>query len=158
MQVLDLSTSVGSILPIPMIACIASAVDAVDLSSCSVLVYAHNATADSLVVGLSLSFKAVVDPSCTLARVFSGLCSACTAAAATAGMCPPGTHAFIFDMGLPVGEESSTMLGMVFHVGAALLSAEVLIQFEVIWDSGGVGATASKAQEALQSMLEASKV
>jgi hypothetical protein len=47
---------------------------------------------------------------------------------------------------------------MVFHVGAALLSAEVLIQFEVIWDSGGVGATASKVQEALQSMLEASKV
>jgi hypothetical protein len=157
-QVLDLSLSVGSIMPIPITACIASTVHAVNLSSCSVLVYDNNSTGYPLVDGSSLSFKTAVDPSCTLARVYSGLCSACTAAAAAQGTCPPGTHTFIFDMGLPVGLENTTMLGLVFHFGAAVLSAEVMIQFEVISDSRGLAGVASKAQETLQSMLVDSKV
>jgi hypothetical protein len=151
-----LSLAVGTALPVPMRACMASAVHAVDLSSCSILVYGHNATGDS--VGLSLTFKAVVDPTCTLDRVYAGLCSACTAAAATAGTCPPGTHAFIFDMRLPGGITSGTMFGMVFHVGSSLLSAEVTIQFEVISDKRGITDPASKASEALHSMLVSSQV
>jgi hypothetical protein len=158
MQVLDLSLSVGSVLPVPMTACIASAVDAGDLSSCSVLVYDNNAANHFLTAGSSLSFKAAVHPSCNLERVYAGLCSACTAAAASAGTCPPGTHAFILDIDGPVGLEPSTMLGMVFHVGASLLSAEVLIQFEVDTDTRGDNGTAAKARKTLQSMLEASKV
>jgi hypothetical protein len=158
MQVLDLSSSVGSILPVPITACMATTVDTVDPSSCSVLVYDHNSTVHSLAADTSLNFKSLVDPSCTLARVYLGFCSACTAAFATAGKCPPGAHAFILDMGLPVGLENSTMLRMLFHVGSSLLSAEVMIQFNVISDSRGLAVAASTALKTLQSMLMASKV
>jgi hypothetical protein len=129
MQVLDLS--VGSMFPIPLTACMVSTGDAADLSSCSVLVDYNSSTGNSLAAGSSLGFKAFVDESCTGARVYSGLCSACTAAAATAGTCPPGKHTFILDVGEPVGVESSTILGMVFHVGSSLLSAGVVIKFEL---------------------------
>jgi hypothetical protein len=155
MQVLDLSLSVGSALPVAMAACMASAVD---LSSCSVVVSGHNATDDTFGDGMSLSFRAAVDPECTLARVYAGLCSACTAAAAAAGTCPPGTHAFIFDMGLPGSIGNGTLLGMVFHVGSSLLSAQVTIQFEVVSDLRGLTGAASKTNETLQSMFVSSKV
>jgi hypothetical protein len=156
--VLDLSLSVGSALPVPMTACTVSAVDAVDLSSCSVVVHDKNTAGHSIAAGSSLSFKAVVDSSCTLARVYSGLCSACTAAAATAGTCPPGRHAFMLDIEGPAVLETSTSLSMVFHVGALLLSAEVMIQFEVMTDSRGRDGAASRAHETLKSMFAASKV
>jgi hypothetical protein len=158
MQVLDLSASVGCLLPVPMTACMVSDVNAVDLSSCSVLVYDNESTDDSLVAGTKLRFKAVVDPSCTLARVYSGLCSACTAAAATAGMCPPGTHAFILDIGGRFDLNGSTMLRMLFHVGSSLLSAEVMVEFKLISDSRGLAGAASRALETLHSMLVTSKV
>jgi hypothetical protein len=153
--VLDLSLSVGSALPVPMTACMASAVD---LSSCSVAVYGHNATDDTFGVDTSLTFRAAVDLACTLARVYARLCSACTAAAATAGTCPPGTHTFILDLGLPGGKTKGSMLRMVFHVGSSLLSAKVTIQFEVISDSRGLAGAASSASEALKSMLVSSQV
>jgi hypothetical protein len=152
---LELSLAVSRDLPVPMTACMASALD---LSTCSVIVSGHNSTRDSFGAGLSLTFKAAVDPTCTLARVYVGLCSACTAAAATAGTCPPGEHTFILDMGLPGGVQNGTMLGMVFHVGSSLLSAEVNIQFEVISDWKGPIVTASKSSETLQTMLVSSKV
>jgi hypothetical protein len=155
--VLDLSLSVGSALPVPMTACMVSAVDAVDLSSCSVVMYDKNTAGHSIAAGSSLRFKAAVDPSCTPARVHSRLCSACTAAAATAGKCPPGAHIFILDIEGPAGFEASTLLSMVFRVGASLLSAEVMIKFEVLPDSRGLDGAASRAHESLKSLFAASK-
>jgi hypothetical protein len=141
-----------------MKACDASVAGGVDLPACSVLVYGNNAIEPPLGVDSSLSFKAAVDPACTLDRVYSGLCSACTAAAATAGMCPPGTHTFVLDMGLPGGRTTDTILAMVFHVGSHLLSAEVMIQFEVISSSRDIAGAGSNTSETLQHMLVASKV
>jgi hypothetical protein len=158
MQVLELSLSVASFLPITMTACVASAMDAVDLSSCSVLVHDHNVTGESLAAGSSLAFKAAVDHSCTCARVLSGLCSACTAAAATALMCPSGRHILSLDMRLPGGIRSGTMLGMVLHLGSSLLCAEVTIQFEEISDLRGLTGAAAKASDTLKSMLVSSQV
>jgi hypothetical protein len=156
--VLDVITSVGRVLPVPITACRASALGAVGLSDCSVLVHDNNSTGGSVGAGSSFSFKAAVDPTCTLARVHSGLCSACTAAAATAGTCPPGTHTFIFHMSLPGGITTSNILAIVVHVGSCLLSAEVMLQFEVISDSRGLTGVASTAREVLQFMLVSSKV
>jgi hypothetical protein len=158
MQVLDVASSVGSALPVPMTACMASAMGKVDLASCSVIVYDQNDTRISSEAAFSLSFKAAVDPTCTPARVYSGLCSACTASAATAGMCPLGTHTFIFDIGVPGHLWNGTVLAMAFHVGSSLLSAKVLIQFAVISDSGSLAGEVSNASEALQAMLVSSKV
>jgi hypothetical protein len=156
MQVLDVSSSVGSALPVPITACMASDMGKADLTSCSVIVHDHNAAGSSSGVAFSLSFKAAVDPTCTPARVYSGLCSACTAAAATAETCPPGTHTFIFDMEVPGSLRNSNVLALAFHVGSSLLSAEVMIQFAVISDSRGLAV--SNASEALQTMLVSSKV
>jgi hypothetical protein len=61
-------------------------------------------------------------------------------------------------MGLPVGVQNGTMLGMVLHVGSSLLSAEVTIQFEVTSDWKGLTVAASMASENLQSMLVSSQV
>jgi hypothetical protein len=158
MQVLDVSFSVGSALPVPLTACITSAVGGVDLSACSVLVHDQNAAGGSFVDDWSPTWKAVVDPTCTLDRVYSGLCAACTAAAAMAGRCPPGTHTFMLDMKLPGGLEQDTTLAMVFRVGSPLLSAEVMIQFELISDARDLPGNISEASEALQSMLLSSKV
>jgi hypothetical protein len=156
--VLDVSVSAGSALPVPLTACMTSAMGDVDRSACSVLVHDHNTVGGSLGDDLSLSWKAAVDPTCTLDRVFSGLCAACTAAAAMEGRCPPGKHIFILDMELPGGLEPDSTLAMVFHVGAPLLSAEVMIQFEMISDTRNLLGNASEASEALQSMLLSSKV
>jgi hypothetical protein len=130
----------------------------VDLSSCSVLVHDHNSVGGIFGAGLSPSWKAVVDPTCTLDRVYSGFCAACTAADAMAGRCPPGTHTFMLDMKLPGGLEPDTTIAMVFRVGAPLLSAEVMIQFEMISDARDLPGNASDAREGLQSMLLSSKV
>jgi hypothetical protein len=158
MQVLDVSFSVGMALPVPLTACMTSAVGEVDTSSCSVLIHDHNAAGGSFGDDWSPTWKAVVDPTCTLDRVYSGLCAACTAAAAMAGTCPPGTHTFMLDMKLPGGLEPDTTLAMVFHLGSLLLSAEVLIQFEMISDARDLPGNVSEANEALQSMLLSSKV
>jgi hypothetical protein len=159
MQVLDVSFSAGSALPVPLTACMTSGnLGDVDRSACSVLVHDHNTVGGSLGDDLSLSWKAAVDPTCTLDRVFSGLCAACTAAAAMAGRCPPGNHIFMLDMELPGGLEPDSTLAMVFHVGAPLLSAEVMIQFEMISDTRDLPGNASEASEGLQSMLRSSKV
>jgi hypothetical protein len=158
MQVLDVSFSVGSTLPVPLTACMTSAVGDVDRSACSVLVHDHNAVGGVFGDGLRPSWKAVVDPTCTLDRVYSGLCAACTAAAAMAGTCPPGTHTFMLDMKSPGGLEPDTTLAMVFRVGASLLSAEVMIQFELISDTRHLPGNVSEASEGLQSMLLSSKV
>jgi hypothetical protein len=157
MQVLDVSCSVGSALPVPLTACMTSAVGGVD-SACSVLVHDHNAVRGVFGDGLSPSWKAVVDPTCTLDRVYSGLCSACTAADAMAGRCPPGTHTFMLDMVLPDGLEPGTTIAMVFRVGAPLLSAKVMIQFEMISDTRDLPGNVSEASDRLQSMLLSSKV
>jgi hypothetical protein len=158
MQVLDVSFSVGSTVPVPLTACMTSTVGDVDLSSCSVFVYDHNSVGGIFGAGLSPSWKAVVDPTCTLDRVYSGLCAACTAAAAMAGRCPPGTHTFMLDMELPGGLEPDTILAMLYRVGSPLLSADVMIQFEMISDTRNLSGNDSKATEALQSMLLSSKV
>jgi hypothetical protein len=158
MQVLDVSASVSSALPVPLKACLASAMGDVDLSACSVLVHDHNVVGDFSGAGLSPKLKAVVDPACTLERVYSGLCSACTAAAAMAGTCPPGTHTFILDMELRGTLAPDNVLAMVLRVGSTLLSAEVMIQFEVISDTRGRSGDGQEATEALQSMLLSSKV
>jgi hypothetical protein len=161
MQVLDVSSSVGSSPAVPLTACFASVGRAVDPSSCSVIVHNYNASAvidNSLDAGSILKYKVMVDPLCTLDRVYAGLCSACTAAAATAGMCPPGTHTFVTDVVLPGGLGLGASLAMAFHVGSSLISAEEMIQFEVISDTRGLSLAGSEGSMRLQSMLVSSQV
>jgi hypothetical protein len=160
-QVLDISSSAGSSPSLPLNACVARLGDAVDPLACTVIVHDHN-TAAPPVEGLSdawsVKLKAVIDASCTLDRVFDGLCSVCTASAAAAGQCPPGTHTFFTDVVGPDGLMSNTSVAVVLHVGALLAAAEVVVQFEVLVDTGSRDPGALEASGRMQAMLSSSQV
>jgi hypothetical protein len=154
--VLDVACSVGSPLSIPLTACIATPVDVLDPSSCSITVYEQN-TARLPGTDWYLDFKVAVDSSCTQARVQSGLCSACSAAAAAAGKCPAGTHTFITDIVAPGGLKTDTVLGIILHVGSSVFSSDVMVQFEVMSDTRGLD-EAPEASARMQTMLVSTKV
>lgn len=158
-QVLDMTASVGSPLPLPLQACVSGSNAAADAQVCTVVAHGHGDEAGSSPEGWSLDFKAAPDPSCTFSRVQEGLCSSCTAKAAAEAQCAAGTHTFIVDAVSPDGLRPVEALAVVLHIGAALLSSEVWIQVEVLADTRGfVGGEAEIAEARLQNMLAATQV
>lgn len=162
MQVLSLSTSVGRGFALSFAVCVKSPNDTVDPEACTVVVHDQNttrSTSDGSISesGWSLDFRAAVDASCTLDKVISGHCSACTAAAAIAGTCPVGRHTIVTDIVAPGGLQSQTSLAVVVNVGAALFSVEVTLRFELVSDSRGLPVS-SQADARLRTMIVASQV
>lgn len=133
--------------------CMAIPDHAVD-PSCSVVMVDHNATATGELSesGWDLEFKTAIDPSCTLDRAVSGLCSACSAAALLAGKCPPGIHTIVTNVVSPGGLMSDTSLTVTLYVGTALLSTEVMARYEVLSNTEGMDRP-SHASARLQQML-----
>ena len=85
-QLLDLFTSVGSSLPLPLEACVAEAGQVISPLACTVVAQGQGDAAMSSPERWHLDFKPAPDPSGTIARVHEGLCSAYTATAATEGL------------------------------------------------------------------------
>lgn len=157
-QIMAILSSVGAKLPLPLIPCLAAIGSPVD-HWCSIIVEDdHRASTNGIpMAGWSVGFKAAIDPSCSLAGVDSGLCSACSAASAVEGLCPPGVHTCITNVVTPDGSPSDTSLDITLHVGASILSAKVIVRFEVVTDTQGHG-SASQMSARLQEMLVASRV
>lgn len=150
---------VGKTPPLPLTACVFESEDATDHSSCTVLAHDQGGDASSSLDGWSLDFKPIPDPSCTIARVQEGLCSACTSAAAAEGQCGAGTHTFVVDAVSPDGVRAGETLAVTLHVGSSLLSGEVNIRLEVLADTRGLtGGDAASADSLLQNMLLSSQV
>lgn len=107
----------------------------VDAQACTVIAQGHEDAAVSP-EGWSLDFKPAPDPSCTIARVQEGICSACTATAAADGKCAAGTHTFIMDAVSPAGLHAEEALVICLQIGAAVLSGELTIQLELLRTQG----------------------
>ena len=102
-QVLDVTTSVGSPLPLPLEACVVGAGSVTPPEACTVVAQGQGGAAASSSEGWLLDFKPAPDPSCTISRVQLGLCWACTATAAAEGQCAAGSHTFVVDAVSPDG-------------------------------------------------------
>ena len=158
-QVLDVTTSVGSPLPLPLEACVVGAGSVTPPEACTVVAQGQGGAAASSSEGWLLDFKPAPDPSCTISRVQLGLCWACTATAAAEGQCAAGLHTFVVDAVSPDGLHTEEMLGLTLHVGASLISGDVRAQIEVIADTRGlVAGDADTAFARMQHMLVSTQV
>lgn len=147
----------GSPLPLPLSVCLSAPGLVVNPAACTVVAHSTNSAPLSS-DDWTLEFKVALEPSCTLAAVNAGGCVACPAAAVMAGRCPSGTHTFITDVLAPANLSPAAHLAVRVHVGAALFSAQVLVQFEVMSDTRDLAGRSTEATARLRTMLVATQV
>ena len=134
--------------------------------------YSHSASdIDAVDAAWTLDFATAIDPSCSTedspysesdyvgpasdtadAGAGGNPCTACPAARALQGQCPPGQYTIMTDLTGPEGLKSITSVAIVIDIGAAVVSGDVLVRFEVVSDTEGVEGAAQAAAR-LQQML-----
>jgi hypothetical protein len=92
--------------------------------------------------GWRLRVAAAPSGNCTLPAIHAGACRACSATAASAGDCLPGQHTFLMDSVSPNGLHAANKVAVTLHVGALIVSGDVLARIDVLTEAADMMANA----------------